>query len=201
MPKRPQSKGKLEVICGPMFSGKSEELIRRLKRAELGQQKVCVFKHKLDDRMAIEYIQSHNGNKFKAIALDNPSDMNLFISDDMQVIAIDEIQFFCTEIIPIILDLVDNGKRVIVAGLDLDFRGLPFGTLPTLLALADNVTKLTAICIKCGNEAHFSQRLLNGKAAKFDDPIIMVGAQEKYQARCRDCFIIDKKFGEIKELR
>lgn len=201
MSKRPQGKGKLEVICGPMFSGKSEELIRRLKRAELGQQKVCAFKHKLDNRMAIEFIQSHNGAKFKAIALDNPLDMNLFIADDMQVIAIDEIQFFSTEIISIILDLVDNGKRVIVAGLDLDFRGLPFGTLPTLLALADDVTKLTAICIKCGNEAHLSQRLINGKAAKFDDPIIMVGAQEKYQARCRDCFIIDKKFYEIKEFR
>lgn len=186
------AKGKLEVICGPMFSGKSEELIRRLKRAELAQLKLCVFKHRLDNRMTIEYIDSHSGEKFKAVALDAPQDIELFVTDDIHIVAIDEIQFFPHHIIQVILNLIDIGKRVIVAGLDLDFRGVPFGCLPPLLALADSVTKLTAVCIKCGKDANFTQRLIDGKAAKFNDPIIMIGAQEKYQARCRDCYIIDR---------
>lgn len=185
-------KGKLEVICGSMFSGKSEELIRRLKRAELAQLKISVFKHRLDNRMAIEYIYAHSGDKFKSIALDNPQDMQLFITDDVDIVAIDEIQFFSTDIIEVILKLIDESKRVIIAGLDLDFRGIPFGCIPALMAIADSVTKLTAVCMECGSDAHFTQRLINGKAAKFNDPIIMVGAQECYQARCRDCFIIDK---------
>lgn len=184
-------KGKLEVICGSMFSGKTEELIRRLRRAELAQQRTCVFKHRLDDRMTIEYIYAHSGDKFKAIALESPADMELFISDDVNVIGIDEIQFFPSDIVATVLNLIDVGKRVIVAGLDLDFRGIPFGCIPTLLAVADLVTKLNAVCMECGNEAHFTQRLINGKAAKFHDPIIMIGAQECYQARCRDCYIID----------
>jgi thymidine kinase len=190
MSKRP-IKGKLEVICGPMFSGKTEELIRRLRRAELAQLKTSVFKHRLDDRMTIEYIYAHSGDKFKAISLENPTDIALFMNDDIPVVGIDEIQFFPLSIVQIILDLVDMGKRVVVAGLDLDFRGMPFGCMPTLLAIADSVVKLAAVCIECGNEAHFTQRLINGKAAKFHDPIIMIGAQECYQARCRDCYIID----------
>ncbi len=190
-------KGKLEVVCGSMFSGKTEELIRRLRRAELAQLKSCVFKHRLDDRMTIEYIYAHSGDKFKAIALDNPKDMALFITDDIQVVGIDEIQFFSSDIVPVILQLIDSGKRVIAAGLDLDFRGIPFGCIPTLLAIADCVTKLNAVCMECGNEAHFSQRLINGKAAKFNDPIIMIGAQESYQARCRDCYIIDQTPNEV----
>ncbi|MBA3954425.1 thymidine kinase [Candidatus Dependentiae bacterium] len=187
------TKGTLEVICGSMFSGKSEELIKRLRRAELANLKLCVFKHKLDDRMTIEYIYAHSGEKFKAIALENPYDMYLFISDETQVIALDEVQFFSNDIIAIILDLIDSGKRVIAAGLNLDFRGVPFGCMPTLMALADSVTKLSAVCRECGKDAHYTQRLIDGKAAKFDDPIIMVGAQECYQARCRDCYIIDQK--------
>jgi thymidine kinase len=196
MYKRP-IKGKLEVICGSMFSGKTEELIRRLRRSELAHQKTCVFKHRLDDRMTIDFIYAHNGDKIKAIALENPSDMVLFMNDDINVIGIDEIQFFPQEIVSVIVELVDAGKRVIVAGLDLDFRGMPFGCIPTLLAIADSVTKLNAVCIECGNEAHFTQRLINGKAAKFYDPIIMIGAQECYQARCRDCYIIDKTPSEV----
>lgn len=185
-------KGKLEVVCGSMFSGKSEELIRRLRRAELAQLKTSVFKHKLDDRMTIEHIHAHSGERLKAIALDNPQDMHLFVTDEVQVVGIDEVQFFPTNIINIILQFVEAGKRVIVAGLDLDFRGMPFGCMPTLMAIADCVTKLNAVCMKCGEDAHYTQRLINGKAARFDDPIIMTGAQEYYQARCRSCYIIDK---------
>lgn len=110
----------------------------------------------------------------------------------MRVIAIDEIQFFGEDIVPVILNLVDFGKRVITAGLDLDFRGIPFGCMPTLLALSNSVTKLNAVCMICGNEALYTQRLINGRAANFDDPLILIGAQDCYQARCRDCYIIDK---------
>lgn len=187
-----QTKGKLEVICGSMFSGKSDELIRRIRRIEFGHQKVVVFKHKVDDRMSTEYIHAHNGEKYKAIALENPDDMQLFISDDTNVVAIDEVQFFSQDIIPAIFRLIDAGKRVIAAGLDLDFRGHPFGVIPTLMAVADTVTKLNAVCVCCGKDACYSQRLINGKPARYDDPIVLVGAQDCYQARCRDCFIIDK---------
>lgn len=185
-------KGKLEVICGSMFSGKSEELIRRLRRAELAQLKACVFKHKVDNRISIDYITSHGGERYKAIAIDNPSDIELFVSDEVRIIAIDEIHFFDEEIVPIILAMLDLGKRVIVAGLDLDFRGIPFGCMPTLMAIANSVIKLNAVCMVCGNEAIFSQRLINGRTAKFDDPLILIGSQDCYQARCRDCYIIDK---------
>jgi thymidine kinase len=185
-------KGKLEVICGSMFSGKTEELIRRIRRAEIAQQKLCVFKHRIDDRMSIDFIHAHSGDKFKAIALENPLDMQLFITEDIRVVAIDEVQFFSPDIIPTILEFVEMGKRVIAAGLDLDFRGLPFGPIPTLLAVANTISKLNAVCMSCGNDAHFSQRLINGRAAKFDDPILLIGAQDRYQARCRDCYIIDK---------
>lgn len=194
-------RGRLEVVCGSMFSGKSEELIRRLIRAEIAKQKTCVFKHRLDNRMTIDYIHSHSGEKLRAVALENPEDMALFISDDIQVIGIDEVQFFSTTIVNQIINFVDAGKRVVVAGLDLDFRGQPFGCMPTLLAIADNVTKLNAVCMICGNDAHFTQRLIDDKPAKFNDPVIMVGAQECYQARCRNCFVIDKKFNTATQLQ
>lgn len=185
-------KGKLEVISGSMFSGKSEELIRRIRRAELANCKITAFKHRVDDRMSIDNIHTHSGDKFKAIALDKPEDMKLFISEDTQVVAIDEVQFFTMDIIPAILEMVENGKKVLVAGLDLDFRGVPFGPIPPLMAIADSISKLYAICMSCGNDAHYSQRLINGRAAKFDDPIVLIGAENVYQARCRDCFIIDR---------
>lgn len=197
------SKGMLEVICGPMFSGKTEELIKRLKRAEFAQLKVIAFKHKIDNRMTIECINAHNGDKFKAIALDNPEDIRLFVGQetDIDIIAIDEVQFFPSTIISVLLELVDNKKRVIVSGLDLDFRGMPFGCISQLLTFADYVTKLKAVCVKCGQDAHFTQRLIDDKIAKFDDPVIIVGAQEKYQSRCRACFILDNKYWtEIKRL-
>ena len=184
-------KGTLEVICGSMFSGKSEELIRRIRRAEIAQQKVTVFKHRVDDRMSIEYIHTHNGDKCKAIAIDNPKNMELFVNDEVKVVGIDEVQFFAQEAVPHILSMVESGKRVIAAGLDLDFRGVPFGIMPSLMALADSIAKLNAVCIICGGDAHYSQRLINGRTAKFNDPVILVGSQDSYQARCRDCYVID----------
>lgn len=184
-------KGKLEVICGSMFSGKSEELIRRMRRAEFAQLKTQVFKHSLDNRTTTEHIHAHSGDKLAAIAVEKPSTIRDFYLPQAQVIGIDEVQFFSQEIIPIIFELVEAGKRVIVAGLDLDFRGLPFGCMPALLAMADNVTKLKAVCMECGSDAHFTQRLVDGQPAKFNDTLIMIGAQECYQARCRDCYKID----------
>ena len=190
------TQGSLEVICGPMFSGKSEELIRRLRRAKIAKQQVVIFKNSLDDRHlnAYEYVVSHDGNKIDAQPITHIEDItSIATSTNANVIGIDEVQFFSKEIIAIICQLVNNGKRVIVAGLDLDFRGVPFGPMPTLLAIADKITKLQAICSLCGIDALFTQRLVNNKPAKFDDPVILVGAQEAYQARCRSCYSIDKQ--------
>lgn len=187
--------GTLEVICGPMFSGKSEELIRRLRRAKIAQQSVIIFKPHIDNRYGLEYVVSHDGSKLDAKPLSNVHDI-LTITNELRanVIGLDETQFFAPEIVTVICQLIQQGKRVIVAGLDRDFRGAPFGCMPALLAIADKVTKLQAICTQCGHDAHFSQRLINGNPAKFDDPIIMLGAQEAYQARCRGCYTIDKAF-------
>lgn len=186
------SKGSLELICGSMFSGKSEELIRRLKRADFAKQNLLVFKHSLDDRSTIEYVVSHGGTKLKAIPIGKPEEIVELTSQNVTVVGIDEVQFFEKDIIPVICHLIELGKRVIVAGLDLDFRGKPFGPIPTLMAVADKVTKLKAICIHCGDDAHFTQRLVNGQPAKHDDPLIVIGAEEQYQARCRSCHKIDK---------
>lgn len=187
--------GSLEVICGPMFSGKSEELIRRLRRAKIAQQSVIIFKPQIDHRYGLEYVVSHDGSKLDAKPLTNVADI-LYLTDKhhASVVGLDETQFFAPEIVSVICKLIENQKRVIVAGLDRDFRGAPFGCMPALLAIADKVTKLQAICTQCGHDAHFSQRLINGNPAKYDDPIIMIGAQEAYQARCRGCYSIDKQF-------
>lgn len=187
-------KGSIEVICGPMFSGKSEELIRRLRRVKIAKQEVIVFKPMLDTRRGIDRVSSHNGNHIEAIPIDETSLILTYVEQhNVQVIGIDEVQFFPHAIIPVICALVDSGKRVLLAGLDLDFRGIPFGPIPVLLAIADHITKLQAICTQCGKDAHYTQRLVNHEPARFDDPIIQVGAQEAYQARCRNCYIIDKK--------
>lgn len=185
--------GSLEVICGPMFSGKSEELIRRLRRAKIAKQKVAVFKHALDNRTDLVNITSHNGNSIQAHATDiSQNILKNVVVHNYSVVGIDEVQFFDNDIITTICTLIDSGIRVIVAGLDLDFRGMPFGPIPTLLAIADKITKLQSICTSCGNDAHFTQRLVNNQPAKFDDPIILIGAQEAYDARCRSCYKIDK---------
>lgn len=193
MKKVPNKKGFLEVVCGSMFSGKSEELIRRLKRAKIAKKNIIVFKHSFDNRTSTEHVASHNGNTIKAIPVEQAQLIAEKTPNNSDIVGIDEAQFFSHALIEVILDLVDAGKKVIIAGLNLDHRGVPFGPMPTLIAMADRVTKLSAICIVCGDEAFFSQRIVNGSPAKYDDPIIQVGAEESYQARCRNCFIVDKK--------
>ncbi|AFK85354.1 thymidine kinase [Thermoanaerobacterium aotearoense SCUT27] len=183
----PKDHGYIEVVTGPMFSGKSEELIRRIKRAKIARQKVQVFKPAIDDRYSIDKVVSHNGDNMHAIAIVKASDILAYAEEDTDVFAIDEVQFFDSEIVDIVKEIADSGKRVICAGLDMDFRGEPFGPTPELMAIAEFVDKLTAICMKCGNPATRTQRLINGKPANYDDPIIMVGAKESYEARCRKC--------------
>ena len=187
--------GTLEVICGPMFSGKSEELIRRLRRAKIAQQITITFKPHIDHRYGLEFVSSHNGSKVEAQPVKHVNEILARVEEvNATVIGIDEAQFFAPELVTIICTLINANKRVIVSGLDKDFRSAPFGCMPTLLAIADKVTKLEAICTQCGNDAHFSQRLVNNMPAKYNDPIIQVGAQETYQARCRSCYIIDKSY-------
>jgi thymidine kinase len=182
---------RLEVICGPMFAGKSEELIRRLIRADIAHQKILVVKPILDTRGASETITSHNGNTYDARPINSPHELlDLVATTHYDVIAIDEVQFFSLDIVDVIRTLVAQGKRVIVAGLDLDYRSEPFGPIGALLALADSVTKLQAICTQCGDDACRSQRIINGNPARYSDPLIMIGAEESYQARCKKCFNI-----------
>jgi len=189
-----KKKGSLEVICGPMFSGKSEELIRRLRRAQIARQNVLTCKHSLDNRYMIECIISHDGNKLEAEAIEEVSDlMRLGLDKKIDVVGIDEVQWFETQIVSVICDLIEAGKRVIVAGYELDFRAMPVGPMPTLLSIADKVTKLQAICTICGKDANLTQRLVNNQPAKYEDPDIVVGGAEGYQARCRNCHIINKK--------
>ena len=189
--------GKLEVICGSMFSGKSEELMMRLKRAEYAKRKVLTIKHAIDNRKSFSCIVSHNGAMREAFPITS-CDVGLrtlmnSIDDTVDVVGIDEIQFFPEPTVSVLHEMVDQGIRVIVAGLDMDFRGEPFGIVPLLMSLADEVLKLRAICMVCGDEANFSQRLINKRPASYDDPIILVGGEECYEPRCRQCFSIDKK--------
>ncbi|WP_306978000.1 thymidine kinase [Alkalibacillus salilacus] len=177
--------GWLEVICGSMFSGKSEELIRRVRRATYGNLNVRVFKPAIDNRYDDESIVSHNGNSIIARPIDDVQDIYDNIDDSVDMVGIDEVQFFDNQVIEVAQYLADQGVRVIVAGLDQDFRGEPFGALPQLLAMAENVTKLNAICPYCGSPASRTQRLIDGKPASYDDPVILVGASESYEPRCR----------------
>ncbi len=177
--------GRLEVITGPMFCGKTDELLRRLRRAIIAKQKIQVFKPGFDIRYSTEKVTSHAGNEYDAFPLESISDIPTFLKDDVTLVAIDEAQFFEEEIIDVVQQLVDKGIRVIVAGLDMDFRGEPFGQMPVLLAQAEIVDKLHAICMECGEEATRTQRLVDGNPAYYDDPIIIVGASEMYEARCR----------------
>jgi len=181
------ARGRIELICGSMFSGKTEELIRRLRRAVIAKQKVQVFKPVIDDRYHGQNVTSHNGAAFEAHPVAAPHDILGQIEPETTVVAIDEVQFFADQIIEICELLAEDGKRVICAGLDMDFRGVPFGPIPALMARAETVSKLHAICVKCGEEASRTQRLIDGKPAAFDDPIVLVGAAEVYEARCRQC--------------
>lgn len=180
-------RGRVELICGSMFSGKTEELIRRLRRAVIARQQVEVFKPLIDTRYHKAKVTSHNGADFEAKPVASPNDITSLIHPDTTVIAIDEVQFFDPEIIELCEQLAEAGKRVICAGLDTDFRGVPFGPMPALMARAEQVDKLHAICVICGEEASRTQRLINGEPAAFDDPVVMVGAAEVYEARCRQC--------------
>lgn len=184
--------GSVEVIVGSMFSGKTDELIRRLRRATIARQKVQVFKPIIDNRYAVEKVTSHDGNVFQALPIACSQDILTHLEPDTTVVGIDEAQFFDPEITLLANQLAHRGIRVIVAGLDMDFRGEPFGPIPQLLSLADQVDKLQAICIICGEPAYCTQRLVNGHPAHYHDPVIIVGAQEMYEARCRRCHKIPK---------
>jgi thymidine kinase len=181
--------GHIEVVVGPMFSGKSEELIRRVNRAVIAKQNVQVFKPAIDNRYDAVAVASHNGRTFHAQAINSVEEIREKLEPDTQVVAIDEGQFLSDTLVQLCIDLADEGKRVIVAGLDLDFRGEPFGPVPKLLAHAEMVDKLTAIC-SCGRAATRTQRLIGGHPAHYDDPVILVGAAESYEPRCRTDHVV-----------
>jgi len=179
--------GRIELICGSMFSGKTEELIRRLRRARIAKQKVQVFKPSIDTRFAESEVTSHNGVQFEAIPVENAGQLLQALDPDTTVVGIDEAQFFDDEIVSLCERLADEGRRVIAVGLDTDFRGEPFGPVPALMARAEQVDKLQAICVACGGAASRTQRLIDGKPAAYSDPVVLVGASEVYEARCRRC--------------
>lgn len=186
--------GWIEVICGVMFSGKSEELIRRVRRAIIAKKRVQVFKSHLDERYAgIYHISSHDGRTVEAVPVDTPEQIAQAILPDTQVVAIDEAQFLDNSIVPLVTAFANRGVRVILAGTDNDFRGEPFGPMPQLLAVAEVVDKLHAICVICGNPASRNQRLIGGKPARYDSPTIMVGSAESYEARCRACHSVPRR--------
>ncbi len=181
------SDGGIEVICGGMFAGKTEELIRRITRIRLAKREVLVFKPIIDDRYSVTEVVSHSQRKIKSISVKNSKEIMDYIDKMPYAVAIDEAQFFDEGIIEVAEYLANHGVRVIVAGLDLDFRGEPFGVMPEFLARAEYVTKLQAICQICGELATRTQRIIDGKPAYYEDPIILVSASEKYEARCRRC--------------
>ena len=177
--------GSIEVVCGSMFSGKTDELIRRMRRAVIARQKVQVFKPAIDVRYAVEKVTSHAGADFDAIPVEKAANIFEKLDADTTVVGVDEAQFFDDGIIEVTRKLAERGIRVLVAGLDQDFRGEPFGPMPILMAEAEHVDKLQAICMVCGDPASHTQRLVNGKPARHDDPVVIVGASEMYEARCR----------------
>ncbi len=177
--------GSLEVICGSMFCGKTEELIRRLRRARIAKQKVQVFKPVIDNRYDHMKVTSHSGLDVDAVPVATSAEILDKLEPETTVVGVDEAQFFDGGIVDVVESLADKGMRVIVTGLDTDFRGEPFACMPELMARAEQVDKLRAICMVCGEEATRTQRLVNGKPAHFHDPIVVVGAQELYEARCR----------------
>jgi len=187
--------GYVEVITGCMFAGKTEELIRRIKVMEFAKKKIVVFKPEIDNRYSESAIVSHGGSQVRSINARNAQEVYMYCQNhpEVEVVAIDEIQFYDDDILLVIDELAQSGKRVMVAGLDTNFRGEPFGVMPSLLTSAEFVTKLTAVCLQCGSPATRTQRLVNGKPAKYTDPTILVGASESYEARCRHCHIIEEK--------
>jgi thymidine kinase len=186
--------GWIEVISGVMFSGKSEELIRRVRRAIIARQRVQVFKSHLDARYAGLYsVSSHDGAELEAIPIDTAEEILRHLHPDVAMVAIDEVQFLDDAVINVVTELAGREIRVAVAGTDTDFRGEPFGAMGHLMAIAEQVTKLQAICIKCGELACRNQRLIDGRPARYDSPTIMVGGQESYEARCRHCHEVPRE--------
>lgn len=176
--------GSIEVVCGSMFSGKTEELLRRVKRAQIARQKIQVFKPVIDNRYSADHVQSHNANRVPSRPVEKAKDILKLIEDNTRIVGIDEAQFFDEQIVEVAQKLANRGIRVIVAGLDMDFRGQPFGPMPKLLAIAEDVTKLSAVCVVCGNAASRSQRIAGPTDS---DSRILVGAKDLYEARCRFC--------------
>jgi thymidine kinase len=183
----PERGGWLEVVCGPMFSGKSEELIRRLRRAEIAGQRTLIVKPRIDDRYDVTHVVSHSGSRLRAVAAESAAEV-LRLSEGYDVVGIDEIQFFDAAIVPAVESMVVRGVRVVAAGLDTDFRHEPFGSMPTLLCLAEFVDKLQAVCHRCGGPATRTQRLVDGRPAPFAGETIQVGALDAYEARCSACY-------------
>lgn len=179
--------GQLIVVCGSMYAGKSEELIRRARRALYAKKKVQVFKPAIDVRFDEEHVVTHMGVKHPSKPVKGARELAKYIEPDTDVVCIEEVQFFDKSIVDLVVQLADSGKEVVAAGLDQDFRRQPFGPMADLLARADEVIKLRAICMKCGRPASHTQRIIDGKPAKWDDPIVLIGATESYEARCRAC--------------
>ena len=177
----PKNSGWVEVICGSMFSGKTEELIRRIRRAEIAKMKTIIFKPNIDNRYSSNHIVSHNQSKMESVII-NDVDEIIDLSKEIDVVGIDEAQFFSNDLVSVSKKLARDNKRVLVAGLDTDFRGKPFGPMPALMCESDYLDKLRAICVKCGNPASFSQRLIN------DSEQVLIGETDIYEARCRNCF-------------
>ncbi len=183
-------KGWVEAIVGPMFAGKTEELIRRVKRMDYAKKQYIIFKPAIDNRYSKTEIVSHNKKALKAISISHGSDIKRHLKKDTQAIVIDEVQFFDESLVKYAKELAELGYRVICAGLDTDFRGEPFGIVGPILAISEKVTKLTAICSVCGEEATKTQRIINGMPAYYNDPVILVGEKESYEARCRCCHTV-----------
>lgn len=175
-------KGKLEIICGSMFSGKTEELIKRVKRARFSKQEVIIFKPSVDTRYDKDKIVSHDSSAIECLVINNPMEM-IKLAKEYAVIGIDEIQFFDDSIVDCCLTLIGKGKRIIGAGLDMDYEGNPFGATPKLLAIADEISKVRAICTQCGEQANFSHRIVDSQSQ------VLLGEKNEYQPRCRNCFI------------
>lgn len=186
--------GWIEVICGGMYAGKTEELLRRIRRIEYAKREIIVFKPVIDNRYSNDEIVSHNHHRTKSVNISCAKEIVKYLGEKLPyAIAIDEVQFLDEEVVAIANYYASKGVRVIVAGLDCDFRGEPFGVMPQLLARAESITKLNAICQKCGAPATRTQRIIDGKPARYDDPVILVGAKEQYEARCRHCHEVPGK--------
>ena len=186
--------GWIELVCGSMFSGKTEELLRLVRRAEIARKHIQIFKPRIDNRYGLERVTSHSGVAREDVVIaEAASDILDKVGEGTDVVAIDEVQFFDWEVAEVCTVLADSGKRVIAAGLDQDFRGEPFGPMPLIMALAERVTKLHAICVVCGFPASRTQRLIDGQPCRYDDPIILVGGSESYEARCRRCHDVPGK--------